>query len=94
MTPTRTQRRQHGAHGTITRHTVNVDAAPCQLDPTYWDAPPNDHLREERPRVLAAAKACRTECPSLAACMAFLAAWEHPDGVIAGQVWRDGVRLS
>ncbi len=93
MTPTRQQRRMQGARGTITARTVNTGQAPCRTLPEEWDAPPNDD-RQHGPRVRGAVKTCRTECPVLAECLAYLATWEHPDGVIAGQVWRDGARLS
>ncbi len=44
-------------------------------------------------RVLHARATCRHACPRLASCARYLAGWSHPDGVVAGQVWRDGVRL-
>lgn len=92
MNPTRTMRRQRGGVGSIPTR-VAVDESPCTLDPTYWDAPAGDDMKAERPRVKAAQDECR-KCPSLAACLKFLATWPHPDGVVAGQVWRDGKRLA
>ena len=93
MTPSRTQRRQHGARGNIATR-VEVGEAPCLLAPHYWDAPASDDMtREDRDRTTDAAKECRG-CPSLAECLVYVDRWQHPDGVVAGQVWRDGKRLA
>lgn len=86
-------RRHRGGAGSIPAR-IDTDAAPCRAMPEQWDAPVADEdWQYEKRRLLIASETCKQQCPVLAACMRYLADWPHPDGVIAGQVWRDGKLL-
>lgn len=87
-----------GIFSTITG-TVDTTKAPCKLMPEAWDAPRkhsggSGYVPGEMRRARDAAAECQQSCPQLAACLRFVAGWSHPDGVVAGQVWRDGVRVA
>lgn len=93
----RHQRINRGIFSTITAE-VDTTKSPCKLMPEFWDAPKAmsgaRYAPGEQSRSLAAAKECQESCAELAACLRFVKGWSHPDGVIAGQVWRDGQRLA
>jgi hypothetical protein len=79
------------ARADATRHAAIRDAyedgrtVPCVADPASWDAARPNITRAEVVRV---AVLCRTECPVLAECAAFLATDPPVTGVHAGRYVR------
>lgn len=72
---------------------VDMEDQLCQLDPQMWEASRTDTpSKAELVRIRYAQRACG-RCPALDACRKYLAGWSHPEGVVAGRAFREGVEI-